>query len=595
MKPHYIKHNKTTRIPQNLLFYDTETEGRKLGKLEIHVLKLGIARYVRLNGTKLERSRYYIFRTPDEFWNLVERLTRQKTRLWIISHNQHFDFNVVDGFRQTLMRGWRLKKMVIESDIFALKLTKDSKTLVVVDSTNYFKAPLSELGKQIGLPKLSVDFSSASEEELIRYCRRDVEILSEYFISFISWWRNNDLGNFTVSVAGLAFNAFRHKFLKHKILVHSNEDALDLELKSYRGGRNECFYIGEVNQEIYKLDVNSMYPFVMRYNPYPLKLKKVLENISTDQLKELTRRYMAICDVCLETDEPAYGLRLSKLIFPIGRFRAVLTTPELSYAIEHNHLRKVHKCALYEYGYIFKDYVDFFYNLKREAEQKGSTITRSFAKLMLNSLYGKFAQRVREFEEIDYPPLFDFGSTMVYDTTSGEKYKLYFINGKPYRLSRDRKLFYDANIAIASHVTAYARMYLWHLIKTAGNGNVYYVDTDSLFVNEEGFKRLEQYIGQDLGMLKLEGRADRAIFYAPKDYVFGDEVRLKGIKPDSIKISPNTFKVPTWLRTKSLLSKGFTGQAVVEERIKVLRREYDKGEVGDDGWIHPYTLDEPCT
>ncbi|MEM3662387.1 MAG: DNA polymerase [Sulfolobales archaeon] len=594
MRPHYIKPNKAVRLPQSILFYDTETYEEKVGNKTIHRLRLGVARYVRLNKAHVERSKYYIFRTPTEFWDIVENLTRKKTRLWIISHNQHFDFNIVNGFEELVSRGWRIRKMVIESDIFAIKFTKDSRTILVVDSTNYFKAPLSELGKQIGLPKLEVNFKTASDDELIKYCKRDVEILSEYFINFLWWWVKNNLGNFTVSIAGLAFNAFKHRFMKAKILIHNNEDALKLELDSYRGGRNECFYVGEVNTKVYKLDVNSMYPFVMRYNPYPTKLKKVVCDLTPEQLNLLLKRYQAICDVCINTNEPAYGVKKHKLIFPVGRFRVTLTTPELTYALENDHLEKVYKCSLYEYGYIFKDYVDFFYNIKKEAEEKGQKVIRNFAKLMLNSLYGKFAQRVTEFEEIDYYPIMKFGSTFIYDMNTKEKSKVYFILGKAFKVSKERKLFYDAFIAIASHVSAYARMYLWHLIKTAGRKNVYYVDTDSLFVNDVGYDNLKHFIGNELGLLKLEGEADHAIFMSPKDYVFGNEVKLKGIKPDSIMVSNNTFIVPTWLRTKSLLSKGFTAQVIIEDRIKTLRREYDKGEVGEDGWVKPYVLDDCC-
>ncbi|MEM4979009.1 MAG: DNA polymerase, partial [Candidatus Nezhaarchaeales archaeon] len=287
MKPHYIKDNKSLRIPQNIIFYDTETYEKKVFNKHFHYLRLGVLRCVRLSGTKIVSDKYYIFKTAEEFWNVVERYARKKTRLWLVSHNQHFDFNVVNGFRELITRGWQLKRLVIESDIFAVKFTKDERTILVVDSTNYFKAPLKDLGEQINLPKLTVDFERATDEELITYCKRDVEILSEYFLRFLRYWVENDLGTFGVSIASLAFNAFKHRFLKHKILVHDNREAIELELDSYRGGRNECFRIGEVREKIYKLDVNSMYPFVMRFNPFPVKLKRVLKDLTPEALRLL--------------------------------------------------------------------------------------------------------------------------------------------------------------------------------------------------------------------------------------------------------------------------------------------------------------------
>lgn len=541
---------------------------------------------------RVVKDSWFTFTTPIKFWDKVDDLSKRKKRLWLISHNQHFDFNVLDGFRELHARGWTPRKLVMESDTFLLVFKKNAASIYVVDSTNYFKARLEDLGAQIGIFKLKVDFTTAPTTQLLEYCKRDVEILSEYFIKFIKWWRENSLGNFSISIAGLAFNAFKHKFMKDRILVHYNPDALDLELKSYRGGRNECFYVGEIHEKLYKLDVNSMYPFVMKYNPYPIKLKKVITNPTPETLKHLLRKYLAIADVHVETTEPAYAVRREKLVFPVGRFRAVLTTPELQYALEHNHITAIYKCCVYEGAYTFKDYVDFFYRLKHEAEIAGDRVKRQFAKLMLNSLYGKFAQRTRELVEIPYPPIFDFGSILAYDAARNEKYKIYFIGGKAYKLERTHKLFYDANIAIASHVTAYARMYLWHLIKTAGINNVYYCDTDSIIVNTRGLENLKNYIGKELGLLKVEGEADHAVFFAPKDYIFGEETKLKGVKSTSRQLAHNRYLIEIWLRTKSLISRGYAGQVIIEDRIKELKRQYDKGIVLDTGRVIPFTLNE---
>ncbi len=59
-----------------------------------------------------------------------------------------------------------------------------------------------------------------------------------------------------------------------KMLVHMKPEVIKLEIDSYRGGRNECFFIGEAHGEFYKLDVNSMYPYVMATHYYPIKCLK---------------------------------------------------------------------------------------------------------------------------------------------------------------------------------------------------------------------------------------------------------------------------------------------------------------------------------
>lgn len=592
MKAHYIKTNKTVRLPQKIIFYDTETFEERWQDLIIHKLKLGVARYVKLCKTKITKDKYYYFKTTDEFWDIVEKHTAQKTRLFLISHNQHFDFNVVDGFKQLAKRNWKLTQIVLESDIFLIRARKERKTLLIIDSCNYFKTSIEELGKMLNLPKLKVDFKNVEEKKLLEYCRRDVEILSEFFLKFLRFWYANDLGNFALSLAGLAFNSFKHKFMKTRILHHENKEVLELELNSYFGGRNECFYIGKVNETLYKLDVNSMYPFIMKFNKFPIKFKKLLYNLKPNQLKELLRRYLAIAEVHLNTNENAYPVRKNKLIFSIGTFKTTLATPELLYALENNHVTKIYRCALYDYDYVFKDYVDFYFRIKQEAERNGDKITRMFAKLMMNSLYGKFAQRVREFEKIDYVPLMNFGTIFVNDIVNNERYKLYFINSEAYKLKREEKLFYDSNVAIASHVTAYARMYLYYLMKKAGLNNVYYVDTDSLFVNKQGYENLKDLIGNGLGELKLEGISNNVIIFGCKDYIFENEIKLKGISNDSVKISDNAYLLNQFLKTKSLISKSIHGAVIIEERIKNLKREYDKAIVLENGRVKPFELKE---
>ncbi|MEM2506958.1 MAG: DNA polymerase [Nitrososphaeria archaeon] len=590
MKAHYIKSNKSLRLPTAIVFYDTETKHEKINDLKIHKLKLGVARYVKLEKSNVVSSKYYIFKDKSRFFDILESHLRNKNRLWVVSHNQHFDFNLLDGFKELLSRQFRITKMVLESDVFIIKAVKALSSLVFVDSTNYFKAPLNELGKQINLQKLEIDFENCSEEQLITYCVRDVEILSEYFIKFLRWWSTNNLGNFAFSAAGLAFNAFKHRFMTHKIFVHDNENAIKLELESYRGGRNECFRLGEINEKLYKLDVNSMYPSVMRFNEYPVKFVKFTRNVTVDKLKELIKKYHVIAKVKLNTEENAYAYKMHKLIFPIGTFIVTLTTPEISYALKNDHILDIYECAFYNKAYIFKDYVDFFYKMKLEAEKSGNKVVRAFAKLLMNSLYGKFAQKVRELSELPMPPILDFGTTLYLDSTKGERFKIYFVNGKAYKLEKQEKLFYDANVAIASHVTAYARMYLYELMKTAGLENVYYTDTDSLIVNETGYNRLKHLVGNELGMLKLEKEADKAIFFTVKDYIFGDEVKTKGVKPASLKISENMYLNEQWLRTKSLLTMGYHGTVITKDVIKILNRIYDKGVVHNDLHIKPFRL-----
>jgi len=76
-------------------------------------------------------------------------------------------------------------------------------------------------------------------------------------------------------------------------------------------------------------------------------------------------------------------------------------------------------------------------------------------------------------------------------------------------------------VAIASFVTAYARCYLWELIEKAGEENVLYMDTDSLFVTKKGYENLKDYLdNKELGKLKLEDVTEDLTIWGAKLYKF---------------------------------------------------------------------------
>ena len=92
---------------------------------------------------------------------------------------------------------------------------------------------------------------------------------------------------------------------------------------SYIGGRTECFRIGTFDGPLYYIDVNSMYPSVMKTGDYPTKLQGVYKNIEDREVDIWLREKCFIAEVTLSTDIPIYPLvNNGRLIFPTGTFKA---------------------------------------------------------------------------------------------------------------------------------------------------------------------------------------------------------------------------------------------------------------------------------
>jgi hypothetical protein len=169
------------------------------------------------------------------------------------------------------------------------------------------------------------------------------------------------------------------------------------------------------------------------------------------------------------------------------------------------------------------------------------------AKLLLNSLYGKFGMKV-EMNRIDMfdidnkkdkknlSDLIDLYTESIKDIIQIDNTFVIIRDSLPsLRYDEGEDLYHgiDVNIAIASAVTAYARIYMSQF-KNNNNFNLYYSDTDSIVIDKELPK---DHISKELGFLKLEHKIKRGVFLAPKVYALETEdgksiVKVKGLSDE---------------------------------------------------------------
>ena len=509
----------------------------------------------------------------------------------MVAHNQHFDFPVVDGFRYLSGHGWKMSKPILNSNLFIVTFTKDSAVIVVLDSLNWFKFSLKTIGDCIGIPKLEIDFMSCSMKELEIYCRRDVEIIKVMMKKWLEFLKKYDFGNFRFTTASQAYGAFKHRFMKYDIFIHAHKPAVKLERDSHRGGRVEAFFIGTLKQRVYGFDVNSLYPDVMQRHDYPIKLVKYVKNGSLEGLERFLRNYCVCARVKVNISEPYIAYKANKLLFPVGSFISSLTTPELKYALEHDSIEKVYDYSVYEKAPIFREYVNTLYALKIRFSLEGNIVYYMLNKLLLNTLYGKFGQKIENIKVLGEcePDLTE--CEKIYLPERGITYLKWSFGGKIYVRHGDKLEWKHSFPAISSHVAAYGRMKLWSYMKLAGLENVFYVDTDSLFVNDNGYDKLKAFISDtELGKLKLDKTADNLTIFGAKDYIFGDLIKRKGIRKEAIPLGHGKFTQKRFYKFRSLLKQGCLDAPIVEDITKTLKRRYDKGIVHKDGTVTPLQL-----
>lgn len=562
--------------------------------LEKHALKLGYACHVRRHTKGFKwRQTWLKFTTREEFWNFVESKVELKCRLWLIAHQQHFDFMVVNGFAELVNRGFELTRHIINSNLFIATFKRDSSTITVVDSLNWLRASIKGLGEAIGKPKLEIEFETCSLKELAAYCKQDVLILKDSVLELIRFIRSYNLGNYQYTRSSQAMTAYKHRFMKHKIFIHAHRQATSLEREAYRGGCNEAYFLGLIKGSIYDLDVNSLYPFVMQTEEYPTKFIRYMESTTVEDLERLLTKYGVIAKVLIRINKPIIGIKTERLIFPIGQFWATLTTPELKAVLEYGEILVVKELAMYEMAPIFRKWVDELYALRLQFKAEGNKVFEEFAKGLLNGLYGKFGQKVRDFKLIGEAPIEEIQVERIVVYETREVYTETTFGGKIFKQAKGNKEWRDSFVAIAAHVTAYARLYLQKLIELADRKHVHYCDTDSLFVDAKGYKRLKKLLHETkLGYLKLEGQGNTLELRGCKDYTLGDTTRIKGIKKDAKQLSENQYEQTRFYKFRSLLRKGILDAPLTERIVKTLKREYLKGVINKNGRVSPFVLSQ---
>lgn len=590
--PHVIRGNKGQRVYKDLVFVDTETTEQKDENDEMsQMLKLGVARYIRLddNANVIQNDNYCYFNDSSEFYTWLLDLSKSTKNLYVYAHNMDFDFEILRAYKILPENGWDLDFFVLSQSAFMFTYMREKHAIHFQDTMQYFHTSVSKIGKTLNFPKLSMPKKSDSMEEWYTYCQRDVDVIAKMYIKYSQFVHNSNLGNQAYTIAGQAFNAYKHRFMQAPIKVHTFEDVEADEIASYHGGRCEPFFIGHVPESIiYDLDVNSIYPYVMKYAKYPTKYITTYPSMSIDELSGVLNSYSVVADCVLDTTENAFAFQLDKLLFPTGHFKTTLTTPEIEYAIANGFLTEATNVHIYSHANLFSDYVDYFYSLKVQAKKEKNEVMYFIAKLFNNSLYGKFGQRIPETIKIETPFQKEFGTIMSGNIDGRNSKVITFINWDAYTQG-ERHTSIDAFIAVAAHVTAYARMYLWQLMNLAGKNNVYYVDTDSLFVNQSGYQHLNEYLDEfKLGYLKIEKIFHDLVIYGPKDYESDNMTKIKGIPKNAKKIDENTYSYTHFERMRSRLRRGLSGGVPVYDVQKTLSRKYDKAEVLPSGWCKPF-------
>lgn len=407
---------------------------------------------------------------------------------------------------------------------------KKTKKVTFIDSLKIINQSVESMPKTFKIPenKLKIDYNAPREKGHIltgeeeAYIKNDVVIVAKALKYLF------DMGLTKMTAGSNALSEYKKitRLNRFRSLYKPLNYDIDKDIRrAYRGGFT---YLNPVykNKEVKEgevLDVNSLYPSVMYKEmlpfgePFFYEGEYVPDKVYPLYIQRLTCSFK-IKEGCIPTIQIKHSRFVDNEYLTDSGIEPValtLTSVDLKLFLEQYDVWDLH----YESGWKFKamrglftEYIDKWIKVKNEATISGNKGIRQVAKIMLNSLYGKFATSLDVQEKIPY-----LENDIV-------KYKL----GE--KGTKD-----GVYLPMGAFITAYARdktirtsqAIKDYSIKKYGIDMYCYSDTDSIhtILPIEELKMFCEIDDVELGKWKHESHFTRAKFIRQKTYL--EEIKGK--------------------------------------------------------------------
>lgn len=498
--------------PYNIISFDTEFDEE--GKFYV--------------GTVY--GKYKLKEINQTFYTLKEFEAYLFKRRW--SHTILIGMNVMVELNQLMFKdGFNWDILQANTNFITAIPPKETKKLYhnsclkIIDLHNFFPTKkLKNLVESFNHPHIYIDKHmlgvDGNLEEMIEACMSHSK--AGYLCGVHIQKFYNMLGtNIEITPALSSQCLHRRCYLPKKAQILGKMDPVTPEQKmfhksAYYGGRTEQFIHNTNVDEVAGIDVNSLYPFVMRNNPFPdlttyrecgaekpetlIKLMcfKVNGGFKYEGLAKVT----VVAPEKLELPVLCYidnSDTTSKLLFPRGEFTGSWAFPVLRKALELGY--KI--LDVFKIGYakplkadLFKAFVDGMYGFKQDPA------FGSMAKLTMNSLYGKFGQKANE--KKGWQPCKELPSNISnldpnkFRVNNGVMFE-FFTPSPPEILGFSVKAY----PLIAAYVTCYAQLVLYNAMEIIGLQHIYYCDTDSIYCDQTRLAAVSKQGLIDLDPVKL--------------------------------------------------------------------------------------------
>ena len=550
VKKHFIRRASLKEKKPSLRFaFDIETDGLDARKCVLACLQ---------NIDTGDQYTFYTFQEVRNFLyeqrnNLILATGNEQEKVIVFAHN---------GWKYDFLGLWSVDEIKQ-----AEKIDRKGRILVCTidgiecrDYKSLVAEPLSKIGEALGYPKgitpMKFKLGTVSQDgitdEDIKYCLQDVEILSKAVLSlertFQQWCHSPVPLELPLTTASMAYKVWSARFWpEHWFFINKKGKRMDIAFchpkfndslqEAYFGGRVQVICEPmEVQENVISIDRNSMFPAEMKSQIFP-DMKRCHTILSTrSNLLNIIASENLVCWADIELDGeglPAFlpsTDALGRRNWTNNQFSGWLAEPEIKHALELGYQIKNIRTLHYAHTIRpFEGFVEHFYNLRTEMK-KNNDPSQLWIKLILNSLYGRYAMReialrIDNDEEIEEIMLSEDAINYELNYYDGTNREMPFLISPTELVKKPSSTWFG----FAAFTTSYARVSLNKAILACGDGACY-CDTDSVFFKAEMLPEVLKQVklGAALGEWDYEVETPtNFIAYEPKAYVFVDDIGNK--------------------------------------------------------------------
>lgn len=467
------------------------------------------------------------------------------------------------------------------------KRSKKTYTIKFRDTARLWPLPLDELGRAVGFPKIEgYDYNTIEEFKTLEdfkkhqggksyeYAHRDLEILKTFYIETRSLMDINK-SPMTIASSSLEDMVSTNDDLKHYKWWIKDKDLWDEVNKAYIGGFtwvNPIYQLQKV-YNIYKYDINSLYPSVMESNAFPYgnpsykdrarytyKLFNVkAKRVTAKSIPFYPFKNKLVKEFDIKENVSQYEKEVENIDINVNNY--MLDFLKQWYDFEDIEITFI-ACWREKLGF-FGEFMEHWKELKISFDGVNEGL-RTITKLKQNSGYGKMGQNpermttriLKKEEVVENPTYFKRNTQEFYEgylvepIGDGEYYYCREDEPLKYVTVREQEVLLASPIVIADKITTLAKIQLLKDVIEDGEDYVAYMDTDSI----HSVIPLDDKLWIDpskYGAWKYEGLAEVSVYRRSKHYLQFNIDEGKGKIKDYL-LKGGGFNVRRFNKTKEI-------------------------------------------